>query len=59
MDNTTKKYRSIFLSDLHLGTRHSQADALLEFLREFECEQLFLVGDIIDGWALRRRWTWL
>ncbi|MEJ2501522.1 MAG: UDP-2,3-diacylglucosamine diphosphatase, partial [Campylobacterales bacterium] len=58
MDNNTKKYRSIFLSDLHLGTRHSQADALLEFLREFECEQLFLVGDIIDGWALRRRWNW-
>lgn len=52
------KYRTIFLSDIHLGSRHSQADMLLDFMRTFESEQLFLVGDIIDGWALRRRWTW-
>lgn len=58
MDNSVKRYRSVFLSDIHLGSRHSQADALLEFFKEFECEQLFLVGDIIDGWALKRRWNW-
>lgn len=58
MDNITRKYRSVFLSDIHLGSRHSQAEALLDFFKTFECEQLFLVGDIIDGWALRRRWHW-
>ena len=58
MDNSATKYRSVFLSDIHLGSRHSQAEALLEFFRQFECEQLFLVGDIIDGWALKRRWVW-
>jgi len=58
MDNNAIKYRSVFLSDIHLGSSHSQAEALLAFLRDIECEQLFLVGDIIDGWALRRRWSW-
>jgi len=51
-------YRSVFISDLHLGTKHSQAELLLEFLRSVECEHLFLVGDIIDGWSLKRRWIW-
>lgn len=58
MDNISKQYRTVFLSDIHLGSRHSQAEALLEFFKDFECEQLFLVGDIIDGWALKRRWNW-
>jgi len=52
------QYRSIFISDIHLGSRHSRADALLEFMKDNESEQLFLVGDIIDGWALRRKWHW-
>ncbi|WP_195796618.1 UDP-2,3-diacylglucosamine diphosphatase [Kinneretia sp. DAIF2] len=50
--------RTVWISDLHLGTPGCQAQALLEFLRQVECEQLFLVGDIIDGWQLRRSWYW-
>ena len=51
-------FRTIWISDLHLGTPGCQAEALLEFLRDTECETLFLVGDIIDGWQLRRNWYW-
>lgn len=51
-------YRSIWISDVHLGTRHSQVNKLLAFLRETECEQLYIVGDFIDGWQLRRKWFW-
>ncbi len=51
-------YRTVFISDIHLGTPGCQADALLEFLKRDTCDQLYLVGDIIDGWALRRRWYW-
>ena len=52
------EYRSIFISDVHLGTYGCQADKLCEFLKENECENLYLVGDIIDGWRLRKRWFW-
>jgi UDP-2,3-diacylglucosamine pyrophosphatase LpxH len=55
----TKKYKSIFISDVHLGTSDSQAKELLEFLKDNESENLYLVGDIIDGWALRRKFKWL
>lgn len=51
-------YRTIWISDIHLGTPGCQAAALLEFLRTTECDTLFLVGDIIDGWQLRRNWYW-
>ena len=51
-------YRAIFISDLHLGTPGCQADALLDFLKAHESDYLYLVGDIIDGWQLRRRWYW-
>lgn len=51
-------YRSIFISDLHLGTAGCQAQALLEFLKNNESEYLYLVGDIIDGWQLKKRWYW-
>ena len=51
-------YRAIFISDLHLGTPGCQADALLDFLKEYTSDYLYLVGDIIDGWQLRRRWYW-
>jgi UDP-2,3-diacylglucosamine pyrophosphatase LpxH len=54
----TLSVRSVFISDLHLGTPGCQAEALLDFLRVIECEQLYLVGDIVDGWQLRRRWYW-
>lgn len=50
--------RTVWISDLHLGTPGCQAQALLDFLREVECETLYLVGDIIDGWQLRRSWYW-
>lgn len=53
-----RHYRSLWISDLHLGTPGCQAKALLDFLKHTECEHLFLVGDIIDGWQLRRSWYW-
>ena len=53
-----RRFRAIFVSDLHLGTPGCQAAALLEFLRCTESDYLYLVGDIIDGWQLRRRWYW-
>ncbi len=52
------RYRAVFISDLHLGTPGCQAGQLLAFLKASPCEQLYLVGDIIDGWQLRRRWYW-
>jgi UDP-2,3-diacylglucosamine pyrophosphatase LpxH len=53
-----KHFRAIFISDVHLGTPGCQAEALLEFLRTHSSDTLYLVGDIIDGWQLRRRWYW-
>jgi UDP-2,3-diacylglucosamine pyrophosphatase LpxH len=50
--------RSIFISDIHLGTAGCQAHALLDFLRVMRCDHLYLVGDIVDGWQLRRKWFW-
>ncbi len=50
--------RSAWISDLHLGTPGCQAEALLEFLKHLECDSLFLVGDIVDGWQLQRAWYW-
>ena len=52
------RVRTVFISDLHLGTPGCQAHALLDFLRDVECETLYLVGDIVDGWQLRRTWYW-
>ncbi len=52
------RVRTVWISDLHLGTPGCQAHHLLDFLRSVECEQLFLVGDIVDGWQLRRSWYW-
>lgn len=52
------KYRSIFISDIHLGTKFSKAEQLLEFFKEYESQNLFLVGDIIDGWAIKRKFNW-
>ncbi len=51
-------YRAIWISDVHLGTKHSQVNKLLEFLRDTECDYLYIVGDFIDGWQLRRKWFW-
>ena len=52
------EYRSVFISDIHLGTKSCKAKRLHNFLDSFTAENLFLVGDIIDGWALRRRHYW-
>lgn len=51
-------YRTIVISDVHLGTKMSRPDALLEFLRDTESDHLYLVGDIIDGWAMGSRFFW-
>ena len=53
-----RHYRAIFISDLHLGTRRAQTAALLDFLRTTESEQLYIVGDFIDNWSLRKAWHW-
>jgi len=53
-----QRYRTVFISDLHLGTPGCRAEDLLDFLKASTCEHLYLVGDIIDGWQLRRRWYW-
>jgi UDP-2,3-diacylglucosamine pyrophosphatase LpxH len=48
----------LFLSDVHLGTRGCQADLLLDFLKQNDADTVYLVGDIIDGWRLKRSWYW-
>jgi UDP-2,3-diacylglucosamine pyrophosphatase LpxH len=53
-----RRYRSIWISDVHLGTKHCQSDALLEFLKQTESDHLYLVGDFIDGWELKNTWFW-
>ena len=53
-----RHYRTVFISDTHLGTRGCRAEFLADFLRRVSCERLYLVGDIIDGWRLRRSWYW-
>jgi UDP-2,3-diacylglucosamine pyrophosphatase LpxH len=57
-DDEALHYRAIWISDIHLGTTGCQAALLLEFLRYTESKELYLVGDIIDGWQLRRKWYW-
>jgi UDP-2,3-diacylglucosamine pyrophosphatase LpxH len=50
--------RSLFLSDFHMGAKPFDSKALLAFLRRYDCDYLYLIGDIIDGWKLRKRWHW-
>ena len=52
------RHRTIFISDTHLGTRGCKAEALADFLIHNDCDTLYLVGDIVDGWQLKRRWYW-
>ena len=54
----TLRYRTVFISDVHLGTRGCQAELLLDFIKHIDCEHLYLVGDIIDGWRLKSGWYW-
>ena len=51
-------FRTIWVSDTHLGTSGCQAELLLDFLKSTDCETLYLVGDIIDGWQLKKGWYW-
>lgn len=55
---TPRHFRSLFISDVHLGTRGCKAEFLLDFLRHHDAETWYLVGDIIDGWRLKRSWIW-
>ncbi len=50
-----RRFRTLFISDVHLGARGSQADRLLDFLRCHDADTIYLVGDIIDGWALKSK----
>ena len=52
------RYRTLFISDVHLGTRGSRADLLLDFLKHNDADMVYLVGDIVDGWRLRHAWYW-
>jgi UDP-2,3-diacylglucosamine pyrophosphatase LpxH len=52
------RYRAIWISDIHLGTPGCKAEFLLDFLKWHDSKDLFLVGDIIDGWQLKKGWYW-
>ncbi len=52
------RVKSIFVSDIHLGTQFSKAEQFLKFLKEYESESIYLIGDIIDGWAIKRKVKW-
>jgi UDP-2,3-diacylglucosamine pyrophosphatase LpxH len=54
-----RQYRTLFVSDIHLGARACQADAFLDFLRHNEADTIYLAGDIIDFWSLKRTPVWL
>lgn len=53
-----RRVRTLFLSDVHLGTKGSQAGKLIEFLQRVDADTIYLVGDILDGWRLRENWYW-
>ncbi len=52
------RYRAVWVSDIHLGSRGCQAEKFLDFIRHIQCDYLYLVGDIVDFWQLRKRWYW-
>ena len=52
------EYRTVWISDVHLGTKACRVEPLLDFLGSVACEHLYLVGDIIDLWSMKRRWHW-
>jgi UDP-2,3-diacylglucosamine pyrophosphatase LpxH len=56
--DTVRRFRTLFISDVHLGSRAAKADLLIDFLRCHDAETIYLVGDIVDGWRLRRSWHW-
>lgn len=58
VQTSRRRYRAIFISDIHLGTRGCKAEFLLDFLTQIDAETIYLVGDIVDGWRLKRSWYW-
>lgn len=58
MIDDAKKYRAVFISDVHLGTRSAQAPMLLDFLKHHDAETIYLVGDIVDFWRVKRGPVW-
>ena len=57
-DAETRRYRALFISDIHLGTKACQAEAFLDFIRCHDAPQIYLVGDIVDFWRIRRGIYW-
>ncbi len=53
-----RRFRAIFISDLHLGTKRARCDLILDFLRDTESQYLYLVGDLINSWSLKKHWYW-
>jgi UDP-2,3-diacylglucosamine pyrophosphatase LpxH len=58
MSDGTRRFRTLFISDVHLGTKGCQSRLLLDFLRHVDADTIYLVGDIIDGWQLKKTWFW-
>jgi UDP-2,3-diacylglucosamine pyrophosphatase LpxH len=58
MTDGMRQFRTLFISDVHLGTRGCQAERLLDFIRLVDADTIYLVGDIVDSWALRSTWYW-
>ena len=58
MTTSGNRYRTIWISDIHLGTRGCKAELLHDFLINHDCEYLYLIGDIVDGWRLKKNWYW-
>jgi len=58
MSSVQQRLRSVWISDVHLGSKDCRADYLLDFLRRVECETLYLLGDIVDFWAMKRQFLW-
>ena len=52
------RYRTLFISDCHLGSSGAKAEELTRFLKQIDCDTIYLVGDVIDMWRLRQRWYW-
>jgi len=57
-DHPRLRFRTVWISDTHLGTAGCNAELLFDFLKSIDCQTLFLVGDIVDGWQLRKGWYW-
>jgi UDP-2,3-diacylglucosamine pyrophosphatase LpxH len=56
--HSPRRFRTLFISDVHLGTKGCQAERLLDFLRHHDADTIYLVGDIVDGWQLKSGWYW-